>query len=430
MLGLFSTLGLGLITLASGSMIGVALILFGLLIIQFQFGGNFSVLGDSLWNILNSWVLTALPMFILLGEILAKTGIAERIYTSIAPIFNRLPGQLIQTNIGACTLFSAVSGSSQATSAVVGSIAYGELVRRKYSPKWIAGSIAAGGTLGILIPPSLPFIIYGWWQEVSIGKLFVAGIVPGLLLASMFMLYIGISAKLRPEQFPAPERRVPLGRALLMSMNAWPFLALIFAVLGTLVMGLATPTESAALGAAAALVLAVAYRQFSLRMLWAALMDTVLIMSTISLVIVGATVLSQAMALSGIPAAMAKAVSASGLPPIVILLGIYLLYIVLGCVLAAIEMMLITLPFTFPLVVAIGYDPVWFGVALVLLIEIGLLTPPVGMNMFIVVAISRGEMSLGQVARACVPFWLIQMSLLALVTIFPEIVLFLPDLLF
>ncbi|MBK7473583.1 MAG: TRAP transporter large permease subunit [Betaproteobacteria bacterium] len=251
-------------------------------------------------------------------------------------------------------------------------------MRRKYSPKWIAGSIAAGGTLGILIPPSLPFIIYGWWQEVSIGKLFVAGIVPGLLLASMFMLYIGISAKLRPEQFPAPERRVPLGRALLMSMNAWPFLALIFAVLGTLVMGLATPTESAALGAAAALVLAVAYRQFSLRMLWAALMDTVLIMSTISLVIVGATVLSQAMALSGIPAAMAKAVSASGLPPIVILLGIYLLYIVLGCVLAAIEMMLITLPFTFPLVVAIGYDPVWFGVALVLLIEIGLLTPPVG----------------------------------------------------
>ena len=430
MLGLLSTIGMLAATLASGSLVGIALIFFGLLIIQFQFGGNFSVLGDSLWNIFNSWVLTALPMFILLGEILAKTGIAERIYTSIAPLFNRLPGQLIQTNIGACTLFSAVSGSSQATAAVVGSIAYTELVQRKYPARWIAGSIAAGGTLGILIPPSLPFIIYGWWQEVSIGKLFVAGIVPGFLLAGLFMLYIGVSAKLRPQEFPQPETRIPFGKALRMSAHAWPFLALIFAVLGTLVMGLATPTESAALGAAAALVLAVVYRKFSLSMLGAALMDTVLIMSTISLVIVGATVLSQAMALSGIPAAMAKAVSASGLPPIVILLGIYVLYIVLGCVLAAIEMMLITLPLTFPLVVGLGYDPVWFGVALVLLIEIGLLTPPVGMNMFIVVAISRGQMSLGDVSRACVPFWLIQLAVLALVTVFPGIVLFLPNLLF
>lgn len=430
MSALLALAGVTVTTLAMRCLIGVALILFGLLIIQFQFGGNFTVLADSLWNIFNSFALTALPMFIFLGEILAKTGISQRIYSAIAPIFNRLPGQLIQTNIGACTLFSAVSGSSQATAAVVGSIAYEELTRRRYSRRWIAGSIAGGGTLGILIPPSLPFIIYGWWQEVSIGKLFLAGVVPGLMLAGMFMLYIAISARLRPQEFPPPERQVPVLEALRASIDVWPFLALVFAVLGTLILGLATPTESAALGAATALVLAALYRQLSLRMVCDALMDTVLIMSTISLVIVGATVLSQAMALSGLPGAMARWVADSGAPPLLILLAVYALYLALGCVLAAIEMMLITLPFTFPLITGIGYDPVWFGVALVMLIEIGLLTPPVGMNMFIVMAISRGQMSLGEVARACVPFWMIQVAALALITAFPQIALFLPNLLF
>ncbi|MDA1091104.1 MAG: TRAP transporter large permease [Proteobacteria bacterium] len=417
------------LTLLTGNLIAVTLILLSLVIIQFTFDGNFGVLADGLWNLFNSFLLTALPMFILLGELMSKTGISRRIYTSLAPLFSHLPGQLVQTNIGACTLFSAICGSSQATAAVVGAIAYDELDRQGYKPRWIAGSLAAGGTLGIMIPPSLALIIYGWWEEVSIGRLFVAGIVPGLMTAGMFMAYIAVMAKKRPDEFPRTEV-VPLGKAIRASLAVWPFLLLILVILGTMVMGLATPTESAALGVTTTLILAAFYRQLSVRAVWDALVDTALVMSTIGFIIIGATVLSQALALSGAPAQAAQFIAESGLSPLLILLSIYLLYIVLGCMLAAIEMLLITLPFTFPVVIALGYDPVWFGIAVVMLIEIGMLTPPLGMNLFVILAISNGRMTLGELARACIPFWLILMAGLAIITFFPEIALFLPNLVF
>ncbi len=417
------------VMLLSGNLIAVILILFALVIIQFTFGGNFGVLPDGLWNLFNSFVLTALPMFILLGELMSKTGISRRIYSSLAPLFSRLPGQLVQTNIGTCTLFSAVCGSSQATAAVVGAIAYDELDRQGYKPRWIAGSLAAGGTLGIMIPPSLALIIYGWWEDVSIGRLFVAGIVPGLMTAGMFMTYIAVMAKKRPDEFPRTEV-VPLGQAIRTSVAAWPFLVLVFTILGTLILGLATPTESAALGVTATLILAALYRQLSFRAVWEALLDTALVMSTIGFIIVGATVLSQALALSGAPARVSQLIAESGLSPLLVLLGIYLLYLVLGTLLAAIEMLLITLPLTFPVVIGLGHDPVWFGIAVVMLIEIGMLTPPLGMNLFVILAISRGRLKLGELALACIPFWLILMVSLAIITIFPEIVLFLPDLVF
>jgi C4-dicarboxylate transporter DctM subunit len=417
------------LTLLTGNLIAITLILLSLVIIQFTFDGNFGVLADGLWNLFNSFVLTALPMFILLGELMVKTGISRRIYSSLAPLFSRLPGQLVQTNIGTCTLFSAISGSSQATAAVVGAIAYDELDRQGYKPRWIAGSLAAGGTLGIMIPPSLALIIYGWWQEVSIGRLFLAGIVPGLMTAGMFMAYIAVMAKKRPDEFPCTEV-VPLGKAIRASLGVLPFLLLILVILGTMVVGLATPTESAALGVTTTLILAAFYRQLSVRAVWDALLDTALVMSTIGFIIIGATVLSQALALSGVPAQAAQFIAESGLSPLLILLSIYLLYIVLGCMLAAIEMLLITLPFTFPVVIALGYDPVWFGIAVVMLIEIGMLTPPLGMNLFVILAISRGRMTLGELARACIPFWLILMAGLAIITVFPEIALFLPNLAF
>ncbi len=417
------------LTLISGNFIGVTLILFALVIVHFTFDGNVSVLSDGLWNLFNSFILTALPMFILLGELLSKTGISRRIYTSLAPLFSRVPGQLVQTNIATCTLFSAVCGSSQATAAVVGAIAYDELDRQGYKPRWIAGSLAAGGTLGIMIPPSLALIIYGWWQDVSIGRLFVAGIVPGLMTAGMFIAYIAVMAKLHPKEFPRGEV-VPLGQAIRASVQVWPFLILVFAILGTLILGLATPTESAALGVFTALILAALYRQLSFRAVWDSLIDTALVMSTIGLIIVGATVLSQALALSGAPAVFSQFVAESDLSPLLVLLGIYLLYLVLGTLLAAIEMLLITLPLTFPIVMSLGHDPVWFGIAVVMLIEIGMLTPPLGMNLFVILAISRGRLTLGELAMACIPFWLILMVSLTIITIFPELVLFLPNLAF
>jgi len=424
-----SLLGLFGLTLLSGNLIAVTLILFGIVIITFEFGANYTVVANGLWNLFNSFVLTALPMFIFLGELLTKTGISRRVYQSLAPLFSYLPGQLVQTNIGTCTLFSAVCGSSQATAAVVGAIAYDELSEQGYKPKWIAGSLAAGGTLGIMIPPSLALIIYGWWEDVSIGRLFVAGAVPGLMLAGMFMLYIGIAAKMRPDEFPKRDV-VPLGKAIRATVNIWPFIILVFSILGTLMIGLATPTEAAALGVVAAMLIALMYGQLTFKAVWEALKDTALVMSTIGFIIVGATVLSQALALSGIPEDIAKAVAESGLSPLLILIAVYLLYLVLGCLLAAIEMLLITLPFTFPVIIGLGYDPVWFGIAVVMLIEIGMLTPPLGMNLFVILAISGGRLKLSELAVACIPFWLILMLGLAIITAFPQIVLFLPNAVF
>lgn len=418
--------GLILVTLLTGSMLGIAIAAFGLVILYFQFGGNFSVLGNALWNTFNSFTFTAIPAFILLGELMGRTGLADRIYTSISPAFERLPGKLLQTNIGACTAFSAISGSSTATSAVIGSIAYDELLKRGYSRHAVVGTIAAGGTLGILIPPSLAFIIYGAWQNVSVGALFIAGIIPGVMLAAMFMAYIAMLGRMRPGIAPAEGDLMPLGAAIRKSVEAWPFVILVFAILGSIFLGLATPTEAAALGVLTALVLALLYRELTIGRIWEALLASVRTFSSLSLVIAGAVVLSQAVALTGLPRDLIQLVGDSGLSPSVILVLIYAMYFVLGCFFGPIEMLLITLPFVFPLVTGLGYDPVWFGVVLVIVIEIGLLTPPVGINLFVVMAISRNQVSLGEAALACLPYWMLMLLALTLITLAPEIVLFLP----
>ncbi len=419
--------GFLLFSLLTGSLLATTIAGFGLLVLLFEFKGNFSVLGNALWNTFNSFTFTAVPAFILLGEILGQSGLASRIYAAISPGFERLPGKLLQTNIGACTVFSAISGSSTATAAVVGTIAYDELQRRGYQRSTVVGTIAAGGTLGILIPPSIALIIYGAWQNVSVGALFIAGVLPGLMLALFFMIYIGLLAKLRPAVAPREGRPLPALRALRHSLAAWPFAILVFAILGTIFLGLATPTEAAALGVVTAVVLALLYREFSLARLWAALIGTVRTFSTLAFVIAGAVVLSQAVALTGLPRELIEAIEASGLPPGVILTLIYAMYLVLGCLFGPVEMLLITLPFVFPLVTGLGYDPVWFGIVLVIVIEIGLLTPPLGINLFVIMAISRNEVSLGEAALACLPYWLLMLLALALITLEPQLALFLPE---
>lgn len=423
----FSLVALVAFALLSGALLGVLIGAAGLTVLWFEFNGNFSVLGNASWNLFNSFTFTAVPAFILLGEILGQSGLAKRIYGAISPGFERLPGKLLQTNIGACTVFSAISGSSTATAAVVGSIAYDELKGRGYDRSAIVGTIAAGGTLGILIPPSIALIVYGAWQNVSVGALFLAGVVPGLLLTGLFMVYIAVLAKLRPNAVPTVREVMPLGRALAKSAEAWPFLILVFAILGTIFLGLATPTEAAALGVATAIALAALYREFSLARLWAALMATARTFSTLALVILGALILSQAVALTGLPRVLIEMVGAAGLPAPAVITLIYLLYLVLGCFFGPLEMLLITLPFVFPLVTGLGYDPVWFGIVLVIVIEIGLLTPPLGINLFVVMAVSRNEISLGQAALACLPYWLLMLAALALITVVPQIALMLPQ---
>lgn len=419
-------LGLVGFALLTGSMLGIIIGAAGLLVLELEFRGNFSVLGNATWNVFNSFTFTAVPAFILLGEILGQSGLAKRIYGAISPGFERLPGQLLQTNIGACTVFSAISGSSTATAAVVGSIAYDELKARGYKRSAIVGTIAAGGTLGILIPPSVALIIYGAWQNVSVGALFVAGIVPGVLLSLLFMLWVGISARRGRGVTPPPGERLPLGRVLLKSLEAWPFLILVFAILGTIFFGLATPTEAAALGVVTALILAALYRELTWARFWAALIATVRTFSTLTLVLLGALILSQAVALTGLPRQLITAVGEAGLPAPLVLTLVFGMYLILGCFFGPIEMLLITLPFVFPLVTGLGYDPVWFGIALVIIIEVGLLTPPLGINLFVVMAVSRNEVSLGEAALACLPYWLLMLALLVVIACFPGIVLFLP----
>ena len=423
-IALVALVGFGLLT---GSLLGIVIGAAGLTILWFEFNGNFSVLGNSVWNLFNSFTFTAVPAFILLGEILGQSGLAKRIYGAISPSFERLPGKLLQTNIGACTVFSAISGSSTATTAVVGSIAYDELKSRGYAPRAVIGTIAAGGTLGILIPPSIALIIYGAWQNVSVGALFIAGVIPGLMLAGMFMAYVGTASLIKRDVVPAGDALMPLQQALMRSAEAWPFVILVVAILGTIFLGWATPTEAAALGVVTAICLAFGYGEFTFGRLWAALRATVRTFSTLTLVILGAVILSQAVALTGLPRILIEVVGASGLSPPMIITLIFAMYLVLGCFFGPIEMLLITLPFVFPLVTGLGYDPVWFGIVLVIVIEIGLLTPPLGINLFVVMAVSRNEISLGDAALACLPYWLLMLAALTLITVFPQIALFLPE---
>ena len=410
-----------------GSMLGIVLGAVGLVILQFKLGGNFTPLANATWNIFNSFTLTAVPMFILLGELLGQTGLARRIYAALSPLFARLPGGLMQTNIGICTAFSAISGSSTATSAVVGSIAYQEMVKLGYPPAPVAGSIAAGGTLGILIPPSIAMIVYGSMTDVSVGALFIGGVVPGLALAGMFMLYIGITA-IRRGDVPAAGQ-VSWQAALRGSVQAWPFVALVMAILGTMFLGLATPTEAAALGVLAVVILALLYRELTWERCWGALKTTTMVYSALALIIVGAVILGQAVALTGVPKQLLMALQAAALSKWIVIVLIYALYVLLGMFFGPLEMMLITLPFTFPLITGLGFDPVWFGVVLVILIEIGLLTPPVGINLFVVMSIAKNQLSLGETAMAALPYVILMLLLLLAITIMPEIVLWLPRLL-
>lgn len=419
-----TVLGALFATLITGNVLGITLALFGLIIIQFMVQANFSVTPIGIWNLFNNFTFVAVPLFILLGNVLVETGLAARIYAALAPLFARLPGKLLQTNIGMATVFSAICGSSTATSSVVGAMAYEELVRRGYNRGAVVGSIAGGGTLGILIPPSISLIIYGSWQGVSIGKLFLAGIVPGLVVSVAFMTYIALLSYLRPGTVPRGETVVPLVSALRGSVFAWPFLVLIFAILGTMFLGLATATEAAAGGVGAAILLAMAYRAFSVARLWRAVYSTVQIFGVLALILIGASILSQALVLSGLPRDLLVWVGTRGLSDAAVLAAIYLTYLVLGCFLGPVEMMLITLPFTYPLITGMGYDPVWFGIALVILIEVGLLTPPMGINLFVAMAIAKGSVSLTETAIAALPYVLLLGVVLVLISIFPAIVMY------
>ncbi|WP_137387693.1 TRAP transporter large permease [Rhodoligotrophos defluvii] len=415
------------ITGITGVPIGLGLALTGLAILYFEVGGATDLAVTAVWNVFNEFTLSAVPLFIFMGEIMLVSGVSTRLYSAISPLFTRVPGKLLHTNIAVSAMFGAVSGASTATAAAVGSVAYPELEKRGYNPATVVGTLAAGGTLGLLIPPSLSLLIYGATQQVSIGRLFLAGLVPGIMLAVMMMLLIIVIARRNPGVVPQGGERVGVRAALYGLAAIWPLAFLVFAVLGTIYLGLATPTEAAGLGVAAAVVLGFAWGELNLRKLWRAFVDSVQVFVAIGIVMLGALVLAQAISILGVPYEVLSWIQSMSLTPIQVLLAVVVFYLVLGCFFDGISLMLMTLPIVFPVMTGIGFDPIWLGVVITILIEIGMLTPPVGMNLYVLTGITGNKVTLLEAARASVPYWLLLLAGVAILTIFPQIALFLPS---
>jgi tripartite ATP-independent transporter DctM subunit len=410
----------------SGLALGAALGLTGLLILKFIANGSTFVAVDAVWNVLNSFTLSAIPLFIILGEIMLRSGISDRIYSALSPAFKNISGALLHTNIAVCTLFGAVSGSSLSTAAAVGSVAYPEMVERGYDRRMVVGSLAGGGTLGLLIPPSLSLLIYGALTESSIGKLFLAGIVPGLMFAALFMAYIYVRCRFRPRIAPADTQAVPIKHLLLGVLNLWPFLLLIVTIMSSIAFGFATPTEAAAIGVIATVVLGFLWGTLNFARLMQSLYNAVLLYASIAFVVMGATILAQAVSLLGVPQDILDSVRAAELGPLTVLSAVVLIYLILGCFFDGLSLMIMTLPIVVPLMAGLGYDIIWLGVIITVMIEIGQVTPPVGLNLSVLVSVTKEEVSLGEAALATMPYWLILLLGVAILTAQPQIALFLP----
>jgi tripartite ATP-independent transporter DctM subunit len=383
------------------------------------------VFGNQTWSVLNDFILTAIPLFIFLGELLVRSGVADGMYRSLTDWLRRLPGGLLHTNIAASSLFAAVSGSSVATAATIGTVAIPAMEKYGYDDRITLGSIAAGATLGILIPPSINMIIYGSMSNTSIGQLFAAGIVPGVVLAFLFMAYILVASLLKPSLAGKTPPAVPMAQKLRNLVDILPPLLIFVLVMGSIYTGWATPSESAALGVVGALVVTIAKRRFSLTMLHEAMLSTVKISAMILLIVVAAQFLNFVIGILGIPQTLTRVVGAVASSPLEAILLFVVFYFILGCFLETLSMMIATIPIVMPIVFHFGIDPVWFGVFLVIMMEVALITPPLGMNLFVVQGV-RGRGSIVDVMRGAMPFVVIMLAMVALLVAFPALALWLP----
>lgn len=415
-----------LLVLLIGVRIAMALGMIGMIALFFLLPlPQLSVLAERSWNSLNSFTLTAVPMFVLMGALLLRSGVTTELFDALLRWLGRLPGGIAHASVGACGVFAAVSGSSLATAATMGTVACPEMIKRGYSPRLTYGVVAAGGTLGILIPPSIAMIIYGTTVGAPITVLFIAGIIPGILLMLSLMVGVYIWAVLVPES--APRGDVYSWSEKFRSLiGVLPFLLLIIAVLGSLYAGVATPTEAGALGAVVALILCIQRGKFSWSMLYETALETVKVTSMLLFIVVGAAILSWVFDYLRLPKTMVSVVEAADLAPWVVMGIIGLIYVILGMFIDPISMMLMTLPVTFPIVQALGFDAIWFGIALVMMIEVGLITPPVGIILFVLRGIS-GDVALKEIVYGVLPFVGLILLNVLMIYCFPEIVSWLPD---
>ena len=419
--------GLLLVLLLSGLWIAFGLGLAGIIVLLLHGGPPaLAPLGYVSWNTVESFVLTSVPLFILMGELILRAGLSENFYRSMGLWFHGVKGGLLQSNIVACAVFAAVSGSSVATAAAIGTVAIPEMTRRGYEPKILFGSLAAGGTLGILIPPSIPMIIYGAMVEQSVERLFIAGVLPGIVMSLIFMAYIWVRVAVTPSLVPPAEARPTWGERFSSLAGVAPMFLLILLVLGSIWLGYATPTEAAAVGASAAMVLALASRRLSWRVFAGSVTSTIRTTCMVLFIIVGAQILTYALVKTGASRALTAWVVGLGLSKWILFAIVTVLYIFLGCIIDGVSMMVLTLPILYPIIIAAGFDPIWFGIALVILIELGNVTPPVGLNMFVIHGISGGR-PIGEVIWGSLPFGILMLAVLALISIFPGLVSWLPS---
>jgi C4-dicarboxylate transporter, DctM subunit len=376
------------------------------------------------WGSMNSFALTAIPLFILMAEIMQHSGLSFRIYRGLSKLVCVVPGGLLQTNIAGCALFAAISGSSVATAAAIGSVALPQLIQRGYHRPLAAGSLAAGGTLGILIPPSIAMIVYGTFTETSVSKLFMAGVVPGLLLTAMFMLYVLVHSLLRPEIAPREKGPQNLGEFLTALSDLVPFTIVIGGTMGSLYFGWVTPTEAAAVGCFAAFVVSAIWGNLGWKEMRAALVAAVMTSGNILLIVYTAFVFSYAISVAGVGEDLTTWMVGLQLSRLEFFFALFVLYTLLGCLVESLGMIVITVPLLYPVLLKYGIDPVWFGIILVLFIELGQISPPIGINLFVIQSIWDGKLS--DIVVGTIPFHLIMFGLLVMLVFWPEIALWLP----
>ncbi len=419
-------LGLLLFLLAAGVWVAVSLTIMAFFAIAvFSNAPEGLVLATTLWGHSHSWPLAALPLFILMGEILLRSKLSEDMFSGLAPWLGRIPGRLLHVNILGCAIFAAVSGSSAATAATIGRMSVPELLERGYPEKLILGTLAGSATLGLLIPPSIILIVYGVATEQSIARLFVAGVLPGFLLVGLFAGYVMVKAKLDPASIPVESRKFTFGEKMQASKRLIPVMLLIGGVIGSIYTGVASPTDAAALGVILATLLAAASGNFGRKAFIDALMSATKTSCMIAFILLGAAFLSIAMGFTGIPRNLANWIGTFDLSPYALLAVLTVFFVILGCFLDGISVVVLTTSIILPMVEAAGIDPLWFGIYLVLVVEMSQITPPVGFNLFVIQGLTG--INILRVAAAAMPFFFLLLLGALIITIFPSIVTYLPN---
>ena len=415
------------VLLAGGMPIGFAMGLSAFIgtLLLIDAGAALALLGQTAYETALSYDLSVIPMFVLMGFIAGEAGLNESLYRACNAWLGHRRGGLALATIGGCGAFAAICGSSLATAATMAQIALPEMRRYKYADELATGAVAAGGTIGILIPPSVIMVIYGLLTETSISALFLAGIIPGLLTVAGFMAAISVMTRLNPSLGP-PALRIPMRQRFLALRSVWGTAALFLVVIGGLYVGIFSPTEAASIGAVGAFILGLINRKSPRQLLATTLIDTVKTTAMIFTVLIGAILFNNFLVLASVPTLVSDWIGGLPLGKTAILIVIIGMYFVLGCLLNSLAMILLTIPIVFPIVKALGYDPVWFGIIMVMVVELGLITPPIGMNVFVIKGITK-DIPLETIFRGVTPFIIAQIILIAVLIVFPSIALWLPS---